>query len=158
MCPQFRGDAVTSSDNEQIIRHAYKVAEDKDVPGFIAAFTDDGTFTDESIGVTYRGPAELGKTVEIYARAFPDMHRELYRMYVTGDIVVVQLALQGTHLGPLSLPVGTVRPTGKWMDAPSCDVFELVDGKIKRFDCYPSGTIILTQLGVIKDLRAALEH
>ena len=88
-------------DNEQIIRQAYKIAENKDLEGWVAAFTDDGTFTDESIGVTYRGPDELPKTVEIYARAFPDMHRELYRMYVTGDIVVVQLALQGTHLGPL---------------------------------------------------------
>jgi hypothetical protein len=26
------------------------------------------------------------------------------------------------------------------------DVFELVDGKIKRFDCYPEGSVILTQL------------
>jgi ketosteroid isomerase-like protein len=143
-------------DNEQIVRHAYKVAEDVDVPGWIAAFTEDGTFTDESTGVTYRGPNELGIVVETYHRAFPDMHRELYRMYVSGDIVVVQLALQGTQLGPLSLPAGTVRPTGKRMDAPCCDVFELSDGKIKRFDCYPSGTIMMTQLGVIGDLAAAL--
>jgi hypothetical protein len=34
-------------------------------------------------------------------------------------------------------------------------VFELVDGKIKRFDCYPSGTVTLTQLGVLNDLSAA---
>ena len=46
----------------------------------------------------------------------------------------------GTHLGPLHLPAGTLRPTGKRMDAPCCDVFELVDGKIKRFDCYPEGS------------------
>ena len=32
------------------------------------------------------------------------------------------------------------------MDAPCCDVFELIDDKIKRFDCYPEGSIILTQL------------
>jgi hypothetical protein len=38
------------------------------------------------------------------------------------------------------------------------DVVELVDGKIKRFDCYPEGSIILTQLGVLGDLGAALEH
>ncbi len=145
-------------DNEQIIRQAYKIAENKDLEGWVAAFTDDGTFTDESIGVTYRGPGELPKTVEIYVRAFPDMHRELYRIYLTGDIVVVQLALQGTHLGPLSLPSGTVRPTGKRMDAPCCDVFELSDGKITRFDCYLSGTVILTQLGVMNDLGAALER
>lgn len=86
------------------------------------------------------------------------MHRELYQLYVSGNIVVVQLALQGTHLGPLHLPAGTLPPTGKRMDAPCCDVFELVDGKIKRFDCYPEGSVILTQLGVIGNLSAALEH
>jgi hypothetical protein len=37
------------------------------------------------------------------------------------------------------------------MDAPCCDVWELVDGKIKRFDCYPSGTVIMAQLGVLGD-------
>jgi ketosteroid isomerase-like protein len=145
-------------DNEQIVRKAYQIAEDKDLEGWVAAFTEDGTFTDYSIGVTWRGPDELPEQVENYARAFPDMHRELYQLYVSGDIVVVQLALQGTHLGLLHLPDGTLRPTGKRMDAPCCDVFELADGKIKRFDCYPEGSVILTQLGVIGNLSAALEQ
>jgi ketosteroid isomerase-like protein len=137
-----------SYDNEAIIRKAYQTAEDQDVAGWIAAFTEDGTFTDESIPYTYRGPKELGLTVEVYAKAFPDMHRELHTVYVVGNIVIVQLSLQGTHTGPLELPEGTVPPTGKRMDAPCCDVFELVDGKIKRFDCYPSGTVIAKQLGL----------
>jgi len=145
-------------DNKEIIRHLYKLAEDKDVQGFVSAFTPDGTFTDESIEVVYRG-ANIGKTVEIYATAFPDMHRELYKMYSVGDnIVVVQLALQGTHLGPLALPRGTIPPTGKKMNAPCCDVFELSGDKVKRFDCYPSGSVVLTQLGVLGNLDAALKH
>jgi ketosteroid isomerase-like protein len=144
-------------DNEQIVRKAYEIAEDKDLAGWAAAFTADGTFTDESIGVTWQGPDELPEQVENYARAFPDMHRELYRLYVSGDIVVVQLALQGTHLGPLHLPAGTLPPTGKRMDAPCCDVFELAGDKIKRFDCYPEGSVVLTQLGVIGNLSAALK-
>jgi ketosteroid isomerase-like protein len=82
--------------SEQIVRKAYQIAEDMDLTGWVAAFTEDGTFTDESIGVTYRGPDELPVQVENYKRAFPDMHRELYQMYVSGNIVVVQLALQGT--------------------------------------------------------------
>jgi ketosteroid isomerase-like protein len=68
--------------NEQIIRRAYEVAEKADVKRWVECFTPDGTFTDMSIGVTYRrpdGPTCLGKTVEVYAKVFPDMHRELYR-------------------------------------------------------------------------------
>ena len=144
------------ADNEQIVRQAYKIAEDMDMAAWAAAFTEDGTFTDESIGVTWQGPASSPSRSRTTTRAFPDMHRELYHVYISGNIVVVQLALQGTHLGPLRLPAGTLPPTGKRMDAPCCDVFELIDGKIKRFDCYPEGSIILTQLGVIDSLSAAL--
>ena len=92
--------------NEAAIRNAYQVAENKDVEGWIRCFTETGTFTDESVGVTYRGE-ELGRTVEVYAAAFPDMHRELFRFFEAGDTVIVELALQGTHKGPLALPAGT---------------------------------------------------
>ena len=146
-------------DNEHIIRRAYQVAEQKDVAGWVACFTPDGTFTDESIGVTYRGPTGptgLGQTVEVYAKAFPDMHRELYRFFVTGDVVVVELALQGTHKGPLPTPMGIIPPTGKRMDAPCCDVFRLVNGKIQSFNCYPSGTVMFAQLGVLSNIEAAV--
>ena len=57
--------------NEAAIRKAYQIAGDKDVVGWVNCFTKDGTLTDESIGVTYRGK-ELSRPVEIYAAAFPD--------------------------------------------------------------------------------------
>jgi ketosteroid isomerase-like protein len=140
--------------NEQIIRQAYQLAEAKNLKGFVDAFTPDGTFTDESLGVTYRGE-DLAKTIVVYGTAFPDMHRELYRVFATGETVIVELALQGTHLGPLALPMGTIQPTGKRMDAPCCDVFQLKNGKIQSFNCYPSGTVVLTQLGALENLKAA---
>lgn len=98
-------------DSEALIRHVYSVAEVKDFRGFVELFTEDGTFTDESIGVTYRGQ-EIARTGESYATAFSDMHRELFNVYLSGDdMVVVQLALQGTHNGPLQLPMGTISAT-----------------------------------------------
>ena len=143
--------------NEQIIRNAYQRAEVKDVAGWIDCFTESGTFTDQSVGITYRGQ-EIGKTVEVYAKAFPDMHRELYRFFTVGDTVIVELALQGTHKGPLALPMGTIPPTGKRMDAPCCDVFRLKNNKIESFNCYPSGTVIMAQLGVLGNLEAAVSR
>ncbi|HWW81970.1 MAG TPA: ester cyclase, partial [Vicinamibacterales bacterium] len=82
--------------------------------------------------------------------------RELYAFYLIGDTVVVELALQGTHKGPLELPIGIIQPTGKRMNAQCCDVFQLTNGKIRSFNCYPSGTIVLTQLGVLQKLEAVL--
>ena len=142
--------------NEQAVRNAYAIAEAKDIQGWIDCFIPDGVFVDNSIEVTYRGP-DVCKPVEYYGAAFSDMHRELYDVYVSGNVVAVQLALQGTHDGALHLPFGMLPATGKRMDAPCCDVFTLADGKIKRFDCYPEGSVILSQLGVLSNLGAVLQ-
>lgn len=142
--------------NEEVIRTLYQVAEEKDVKQFVALFTEDGYFYDVSAGKKYRGD-ELGLTIEIYATAFPDMHRELYDLYVAGDVVVVELSLNGTHKGPLALPLGTIAATGNEMHAPCCDVFHLENGKVKSFHCYTAATVIFAQLGVIGNLAAALQ-
>jgi hypothetical protein len=116
------------------------------------------TKVDESVGVTYRGPSEVGKPVENFGTAFSDMHRELYDVCVSDDVVIVELPLQGTHDGPFSLPQRILPPTGNRMDAPCCDVFGLENGRIQLFDCYPSATAILGQLGALGNLADALQQ
>jgi ketosteroid isomerase-like protein len=145
--------------NEQIVRRAYEVAEKVDLKAWVECFTPDGTFTDMSINVTYRGaegPQGLAATVANYAKAFPDMHREIFKVWTLGDVVFVELALQGTHKGPLKMAEGVIPATGKRMDAPCFDVFHLANGKIATFHCYPSGTVVLSQLGVFGNLEAAM--
>ena len=144
-----------NNDNVAGVRNAYAVAERKDLEGWINLFTRNGVFVDNSEGATTVGRT-LAEPVRNYGTAFSNMHRELYRICVDGNVVVVQLALHGTRDGPLQLPFGELSATGKKMDAPCCDVFELEDGKIKRFDCYPEGSIIFAQLGVLNNLDAAL--
>ena len=140
---------------EAFVRNAYAVAERKDLEGWKSMFNPDGIFVDESVKITYKN-GDWDYPVKNYGTAFADMHRELYDMWHVGNTVFVRLALQGTHTGPLETPFGTIPPTGNRMDAPCLDVFELENGKIKKFDCYPEGSIILTQLGVIEDLKAAV--
>ena len=143
------------SDNERIIRELYDVAELKDVPRFVALFAPGGYFYDVSAGEQYYGN-DIGKTVTTYATAFPDMHRSLDKVYVSGDVVVVELSLDGTHNGPLVLPAGTIPATGKEIHAPCCDVFHLKDGKVTSFHCYTAATVLFGQLGVVGNLGAAL--
>lgn len=133
-------DKTQKFDPETFVREAYAIAERMDLEGWKSLFADDGIFIDESVKITYAA----------------DMHRELYDFWTAGNTVFVRLAQQGTHTGPLQTPFGTIPPTGNRMDAPCLDVWELDNGKIKKFDCYPEGSIILTQLGVIENLKAAL--
>jgi ketosteroid isomerase-like protein len=147
-----------NSENEKVIRELYKVAETQDAKAFTALFTEDGYFWDVSAGVKYYA-ADIGKPVEIYAKAFPDMHRELYEVYVSADedVVIVELSLNGTHDGPLQLPAGVIPPTGIKMQTPCCDVFHLENGKVKSFHCYTAATVLLGQLGIFGNLSAAIQ-
>ena len=147
---------MSVAQNEQLIRKLYQVAEEQKIQEFTDLFTEDGVFFDASAGKEYRG-ADIGKTVAIYAKAFPDMHRELYNFYSVGNTVTVELSLNGTHKGPLTLPFGTIPATGKKMSTPCGDFFQIENGKVKIFHCYPSGTVLLEQLGVLENLSAAIE-
>ena len=142
--------------NEQAIRTLYSLADgkSKDTPRFVSQFADGGYFYDVAAGKKYFGE-EIGLTVDVYAAAFPDMHRELYSVYVRDDLVVVELSLNGTHRGDLTLPKGTIPATGKTIKAPTCDVFHLKDGKILSFHCYVAVPILLEQLGVFLNLQAS---
>ncbi|MEU2624966.1 nuclear transport factor 2 family protein [Streptomyces sp. NPDC007157] len=122
----------------RVVRRAYRYAEDVDVTGWVRSFTDDGTFLDNNISHTLRGWNELGWPVQSIARAFPDMHRELDQVHVVGNMVLPWERLDGTFISP----------TGKRQTTPTLDIFELADGKIKRFDSYPEGPVIARQLGL----------
>ena len=140
--------------NEEIIRDLYVVAE-KEPKRFRSLFTQNGYWWDVPAGVKYHGD-DIARAADIYSAAFPDMHRALDELYVDGDVVVVQLSLNGTHQGDLPIGLGTIPATGKEFHVPCVDVFRLEEGKVSAFDCYYAGTIMLAQLGVLGNLGASL--
>src|ERR1700693_3596397 len=145
--------------NEQLIRRMYYLDEAaaKDTPKFVSLFADGGYFYDVAGGKKYYG-SDIGLTVDVYAAAFPDMHRELDSFYFYDNVVIVEPSLNGTHKGDLATPAGTIPATGKEMRAPCCDVFHIENGKVTSFHCYLSVPIILGQLGVLMNLGAAFRH
>jgi ketosteroid isomerase-like protein len=136
--------------NEEIIRELYAAGEGRgmDTQKFVSMFSEEGYMLDIPSGTKFRGQA-IGDSIAALARAFPDVHRELLGFYVAEKIVVVELAIRGTHRGELALASGrTLAPTGKAIDAPCCDVFKLEDGKVIAFHCYNYPSVMLQQLGV----------
>jgi predicted ester cyclase len=135
--------------NEEIIRELYAAGEGQgmDTQKFVSMFSDEGYMWDMATGMKLRGKA-IGDSIAGLASAFPDVHRELLSIYVVENVVVVELATRGTHKGELPLASGTLAPTGKAIDVPSCDVFHLENGKIKSFHCYNEASVMQQQLGV----------
>jgi len=135
--------------NEKIIRELCAAAQGQgtDIDKFVSMFSEEGYMWDMACGMKFRGKA-IGDSIAGLVRAFPDVHRELLNIYVAGDVVVVELAIRGTHTGDLALASGTLAPTGKTIDVPSCDVFHLENGKIISFHCYNEASVMQQQLGL----------
>ena len=144
-------------DNEAVVRHAYRMAEGDvlDVAGFVASFTEDGVFNNVVANESYRGE-RLGDVVLDMAKLLPDVHRELYRVSVLGDVVAVELSIQGTFLGPLDTPAGTIQPTGAKIDVPTADFWYLRDGKVETFNCYVGFSVMFAQMGAPPDFASAV--
>ncbi|MEU5629573.1 MULTISPECIES: ester cyclase [Streptomyces] len=144
--------------NEEVVREAYRLAEGNalDGQGFRALFTEGGTFNDIPNSMTLQGD-QIPQALAGLAGVFPDIHRELLAMHVLGDVVAVELRIQGTHLGAFPTPVGEILPTGNRIDVPTADLWYLRDGKIETFNCYNSANILLAQIGATPDFASAIE-
>ena len=136
-------------DNENFIRKLYTYAEGQglDTEKFVSMFSEKGYMLDMASGTKFRGKA-IGDSIASLASAFPDVHRELLSIYVAENVVVVEIAIRGTHKGELTLGSKTLAPTGKTIDVPGCDVYHLEGGKIITFHCYYLPSIMQQQLGV----------
>ena len=71
--PMTNEQETTMALNEEIILNLYRVAEEEP-KRFRSLFTENGYWWDVPAGVKYRGD-EVARAADIYAAAFPDMHR-----------------------------------------------------------------------------------
>jgi ketosteroid isomerase-like protein len=151
---------TVTTDTEALVRRAYHLAEGDvlDVQGFIDLFAEDGVFN--GIGgvsgqESYRGE-QLGDVVVWMGKLFPDVHRELHRVNVLGDVVAIEVSIRGTFLGPFETPAGVIQPTGAKLDIPTADFWYLRNGKVETFNCHIAFTTLFAQLGIVPDYASAV--
>ena len=86
-------------------------------------------------GTVFDGEAEVRRYFELSRRPFPDQGNEIIAIAAAGDIVLVEMWLTGTHLGPLR--VGgkedgrIVEATGKSFRVRIAATFEFAPGSDK---------------------------
>lgn len=133
----------------QLIRDLYAAADGKtlDLTKFVSCFADDGYVRNVPAAMEFRG-SDIAMVAGGMAQAFPDIHRDIFNTYAMDGVVVVELAIRGTHTGDLVTPTGTLPPTGKTVDVPCCDVFHIKNGKVVSFYCYNIASIMQQQLGL----------
>ena len=129
-----------------------------DPQGFRDLFAADGVLNgigNEQGQTSLRG-TQLSDLITFLAQFLPDIHRQLKQITVSGDVVSIELSIQGTFLGPFQTPAGEVKPTGAKIDFPTADFWYLRNGKVEVFDCHIAFTTLFAQLGILPDYAAAV--
>jgi|SRR5215813_1862088 len=148
---------TVTTNAETIVRRAYRAAEGNvmDVRGFIDLFADDGVFN--AVGQESLRGEHRGDPVVAMGKLAPDVHRELHQVHVIGNVVAIELSIRGTFTGQFEPPAGVIQGNGAKLDIPCTDFWYVENGKIKRFDCYVSSSIMLKQIGIQPDFASAVK-
>jgi hypothetical protein len=146
--------------NLAVVLRAYYDGEGTslDPQGFRNLFAADGVLNgigNEEGQTSLRG-TQLSGLITFLAQFLPDIHRQLKQITVSGDVVSIELAIQGTFRGPFQTPAGVIQPTGARIDFPTADFWYLRNGKIEVFDCHIAFTTLFAQLGILPDYAAAV--
>ena len=143
--------------NLAIVLRDYYVAEGShiDVPTFVNSFAKDGVFNDMVAGQAYRGDA-LGTVLPYMKGLFSDVHRDLKRITVNGDVISIELSIDGTFDGQLQTPAGVVKGNGNKVAAPTADFWYLHNGKVEQFNCFVGYSKMYSDMGVDFDWAGAV--
>jgi steroid delta-isomerase-like uncharacterized protein len=140
------------SKNVKTLRTAHGSWNKRDFAGVIRNAAENLTYTDHGRNITLNTRDKFREWTEGWAKAFSD-GRIINPQYIdAGDVVVAQFTVEGTNDGPL----GSMKPTGRKMSLPFCEVCHLdKQGRIVSGGCYYDQYTLLTQLGHIQPLAVA---
>ncbi|MDQ3368849.1 MAG: ester cyclase [Myxococcota bacterium] len=114
-----------------------------------AAFAADVVYEEMATRQRVQGVTAYLDAVQRWKRAFPDLQATLLTAVVSGDEAAVEVAWEGTHMGPFDGPLGAIAPTHQRGRVTSLIVLRVADGKIVELRHYFDLLTVLGQLGVV---------
>jgi predicted ester cyclase len=100
---------------------------------------------DPGLDFEVRGPEGVMALHHALMPAFPDMELPLHDFVAEGEKVLVRLTIHATHTGPF----GDLEPTGRRIEVPVLDLFQIRDG------VFVEHWAQLDNLGMLRQLGAA---
>ncbi len=141
-----------SAKNVKTLRAAHESWNKRDFAGVISNVAESLTYTDYGRNITLNSREKFREWAEGWAKAFSAGHLTNPQYIDAGDIVVAQFTVEGTNDGPL----GSMKPTGRNMSLPFCEISHFdKQGRIVSGGCYYDQYTLLTQLGHIQPFAAA---
>ncbi len=122
----------------------------QDRDGFLALFDDSAVMLVPATGDQLTGLEEVSTGwYDSMMEGYPDREVKDAVVFGEGELVCLQGRIVGTHTGTEHTPRGDIPPTGKQIDAPFVQVYEVRDGKVTRLWQYYDRLLMLEQLGLV---------
>ena len=140
---------MSAQDNTKLVRAIYDMYNERDIEGIVARAATNVEVVSMASGASMQGLEGYRQYLQSWATAFPDSRVEVSSVVAGDQGVVVEFRGKGKHTGPLASPQGEIPPTGKSVDIPFCDVYEIKAGKITSLRNYFDSATMMKQLGLI---------
>jgi steroid delta-isomerase-like uncharacterized protein len=123
-----------------------------DADRLLALYTDDALWEEVAIGLAASGQDEIRAHLDRLFTAVPDFTVDVTNGFVAGDQAVVEWVISGTYSADFP---GLPPAAGQHFSLRGASVFELTDGKIRRYTEYWDAYAFLVQLGALPAPGAA---
>src|SRR4029077_10811434 len=142
------------ADAIDIIRESINAWNAHDPDGVAKLVSNDFVSEADTLPAAVRGPDAVRQEVQMYVRAFSDLHFEVEQMLSSGDYVMLRWLATGTHDGELM----GIPATNKRVVTHGCTVEEVRKGKMVREWVYWDTGNMLRQIGILPSPTVAAAH
>jgi predicted ester cyclase len=97
---------------------------------------------------------DLVERARALQRAFADLSMEVIDEFAAPNRFVIVFLQRGRHVGPLSLPLGEIPPTGRQIEVRTIDVLSMTDHRISAVQVVPDNLGLAMQLDAVALRRA----
>jgi hypothetical protein len=94
--------------------------------------------------------------VVFMGKFLPDVHRELHRVNVLGDVVAIELSIRGTFLGPFEMPAGRSSRRGPSSTSRPQTSGTCATARARSSTAISGVAAMFAQLGVLPDFTSAV--
>jgi predicted ester cyclase len=138
----------------QVARENVEALNAHDPARLRATYADDAVLETPDAG-RFEGGEQVTGYVMVWLRAFPDAQQTIVNQLVSGNWIVSEFSMSGTHTGTLESPDGDIPPTNRRGTARGVQIQRVEGGKIAEEHLYFDQLEILTQLGLLPEPATA---
>jgi steroid delta-isomerase-like uncharacterized protein len=142
---------MAENDNAQYAQLQVAALNAHDVDAYVSRIDDSYVGHSETVPEPIRGKEGARQSIQRLLAAFPDLKAEILQVITSGNFVVSELRVTGTHKGNFA----GIAPTNKTISVQGCNVIELRNGKAIKGSLYAENASLFQQLGVLSLPKAS---